>query len=262
MGELEAAFKVGLDQVVGVFYLPLGAGVACLVDHGLDLQAAQQAHEGTAYAGAAGVHHQMKGHAVHLLLGARLYGPQERLGHVHGAFATGHVVHKNGAAAVVCEHVAGEALALDLLEVLGLVLVEHAGGHVLQAALALAGHIKQGADGGVDLPDVVGVVAGELLHRGRGTQLVRVQRIGAQGAGAGAARELARLARIGAHHAGKQGVVGTNALQCQLECVDGLVIGAKALHELGGKLLRIGQGEAGGARIAAAFALGLHGDFL
>ena len=184
VAELETALEVALDDVVRILHLPLGAGVACLVDHGLDLQAAQQAHEGTAYAGAAGVHHQMKGHAVHLLLGARLYGPQERLGHVHRALATGHVVHKDGAAAVVGEHVAGEALALDLLEVLGLVLVEHAGGHVLQTALALAGHIKQGADGGVDLPDVVGVVAGELLHRGRGTQLVRVQRIGAQGAGA------------------------------------------------------------------------------
>ena len=162
---------------------------------------------------------------------------------------------------MVGEHVAREALALDLLEVLGLVFVEHAGGHVLQAALALAGHIKQCADGGVDLPDVVGVVAGQCLHRGRGAQLIRVQRVLAQRAGAGTARELARLARIGAHHAGEQGVVGAKPLQCQLERVDGLVVGAKALHELGGKLLRVGQGQAGGARIAAAFALGLHGDF-
>lgn len=44
--------------------------------------------------------------------------------------------------------------------------------------------------------------------------------------------------------------------------MDGFVVGAVALHHLGRKLLRLGQAQAGITRVAAAFALGLHGDFL
>ena len=238
MGELEAALKIRLDQVVRVFDLAFGAGIAHLVDDGLDLQAAQQVLEGAAHAGAARIHHQVEGHAVHLLAGALRDGGQEGLGHVDHAFAAGHVVHEDAAAAVVGEDVAGEALALDLLEVVGLVLVELGRAHVLGAAAF--GHVEQRADGGVDLPHIVGVVAGKGLRGRRLAQLLGVKCVGAQRAGHGAFAELARFAGVRVDGAGEQRVLGAQLLQGQAQGLDGFVVGAVAFHHVRGQAQRVG----------------------
>ena len=187
MGELEAAFKAGFNNVVRVLYLPLGTWVARLIDDQVDLQAPGQVLKRPARP-AARVHHQVKRHAVHLLLRALGHGGQQQLGHVGHAFATLLVQHKDAAAGVVGDDPAQQALALDLLEVFGLVFVKLARRHVLHPALPLAGHIKQGANRKVQLPHLVGVVAAQLLGRRCAAQLIRVQCIRAQGAGAGAFR--------------------------------------------------------------------------
>ena len=95
--ELKARLKVRFHQVVGVLHLALGPWVACLIDHSIDLQAAQQGLEGPADTSAAWVHHQVVRHAVHLLLGALLNGCQEGFSHVDDGLATGHIVDKDGA---------------------------------------------------------------------------------------------------------------------------------------------------------------------
>ena len=77
MRELEAAFKIGLNEVVRVLDLALGAWVAGLIDDQVDLQTAGQVLECTTGA-TARIDHQMKGHAIHLLARSLGNGSQQQ----------------------------------------------------------------------------------------------------------------------------------------------------------------------------------------
>ncbi|MDT4860550.1 hypothetical protein FQZ97_951200 [compost metagenome] len=94
------------------------------------------------------------------------------------AFGAEHVLHVDGAAGVVSDDVAPQALLLDALEVLGLTVVELG---LIHGAGAVVGQVELGGDRGVDLPDVVRVQTDQLDGRRRTQHLVGVQAVGAQG---------------------------------------------------------------------------------
>ena len=175
---LEGRFEVGLDDVVGVLDLTLGAGVAHLVDDQLDAAGVDEVPRRSGGDRAARIHHQHLGDAMHGSIAALRHRVDQRGKQVRAGLGAKHVEHLDAAAGVISDGVAPQATLGDLGEVARLATVELPLVHHLRAVV---GQVELAADRGVDLPQVVRMRAGQPGGRRRRAQLVAVEAVMADG---------------------------------------------------------------------------------
>ncbi|MCY1411820.1 hypothetical protein D9M71_272140 [compost metagenome] len=259
--QLQSALELLLDDVVSLLDLPLGAGVADLVDDQLDAQGLAQVAEHRRLHGSAGVGHQHERHTVErVLFAALLHGADQDMADVLGRLGAQHVLDVDGAAGVVGDDVAPEALTLDLLQVLWFAVVVHGMAHGPRAVVV---QVELGGDRGVDLPNVVRVLAGQADGRCWRQNLRRVQVVLVQSATDGTCRHWSQLAGRLVDGLGTDDAVTTQARDGQFDRRKLLVVGADAQDQERRDLLQLVQRNVGCSRVGAAFArLVLHGQGL
>ncbi len=104
--QLQATFKLTLDDVVGLLDLALSSCVTDFVDDQLDAQGATQVAEHRGGHGRTGVGHDHEGHAMERIgITALDHRADQYMAEVLRAFSAEHVMHVQGTAGVVRDDV-------------------------------------------------------------------------------------------------------------------------------------------------------------
>ena len=261
-GKAQAAFKGRLHNIVGFFHLPLGAWVARLVNLHMHIQRLTQIFKRCRSIRAAGVKHHHPWHAAKrvfqgILLG--LHHVDKEITQVRAGLATEVILHSNRAAGMVGAGVSPYAVLLNLHHVFRLVFVKlflfH---HPQPRVLAVSRQVIQHTQARVDLPAMVRVFRFHAADRVRLQKLVGVQLVFTQGAGDGRFRKRHHFAGFLINPSRFDFAVGAKHFHRLPHRHQPLAVSPHGFHQHRRNQLGFIKAQLRLARIAAAFAFGLH----